>query len=268
MTQVPFPVPARCVPGCAATRSSPTSKAPCTASPGPGTITSPPTTSTRSCWRYPATRSAPAGYAIGPASLPGSACWSWRRELMPSLVKTFCRWYSTVCGLRNSWAAISGLDKPDPGQPGDLGLLGVSSPSRGGGALAGGLAGGQQLAAGPFGERLHADRGEHVVRGAQLRPRVGPPALAAQPLAVQQVRAGQFGTKAGAAEPADRLAVQALGVLAVAEQRPAARVDPLPPVGLAGAGRLGQQAERAGGQPGSARSCWPPRSARAAPTWR
>ena len=45
-------------PGCAATRSSPTSKAPCTASPGPGTTTSPATTSTRSCWRYPTTCSA------------------------------------------------------------------------------------------------------------------------------------------------------------------------------------------------------------------
>ena len=47
-----------CSPGCAATRSSPTSKAPCTASSGPGTTTSPATTSTRSCWRYPTTCSA------------------------------------------------------------------------------------------------------------------------------------------------------------------------------------------------------------------
>ena len=120
----------------------------------------------------------------------------------------------------------------------------------GGGARAGGLAGGPQLAAGPLGERLHADLSEHLVRGAQLRPRLGPPALAAQPLTVQQVGAGELGPNAGAAEPADRLAVPALGVLAVAEQRPAARVDPLPPVGLADAGRLGQSAERAGGQPG------------------
>jgi hypothetical protein len=66
------------------------------------------------------------------------------------------------------------------------------------------------------------------VRGAQLRPRLGPAALAAQPLAVQQVRAGEFGPKAGAAEPVGRLAVPALGVLAVAEQRAAACVDPCP----------------------------------------
>src|SRR3989442_862628 len=33
---------------------------------------------------------------------------------MSSLVKTLCRWYSTVHGLMNSWAAIAGLDRPSP----------------------------------------------------------------------------------------------------------------------------------------------------------
>jgi hypothetical protein len=103
--------------------------------------------------------------------------------------------------------------------------------------------------AGALGERLHADRGEHVVRGAQLRPRVGLPALAAQPLAEQQVRARQLGPKAGTAQPVDRLAIPALGVLAVTEQRPGTRIDPLPPVGLPDAGGLGQPVERVGGQP-------------------
>ena len=84
----------------------------------------------------------------------------------------------------------------------------------------------------------------------QLRPRLNTPALVAQTLAVEQMRAGEFGTKAGAAQPADRLAIGALGVLAVAEQRPAARVDPRPPVALADDGRLGQSAERVRGQPG------------------
>ncbi len=42
--------------------------------------------------------------------------------------------------------------------------------------------------------------------------------------------------------------VPALGVLAVAEQRPGTGVDPLPPVRLADAGRLGQPAERVGGE--------------------
>ena len=84
------------------------------------------------------------------------------------------------------------------------------------------------------------------MRGVQLRPSVGPAALATQPLTVQQVRAGELGPKAGTAQPADRLAIGALGVLAVVEQRPAARVGPLPPVGLANAGGLSQPGERAG----------------------
>ena len=45
---------------------------------------------------------------------------------------------------------------------------------------------------GPLGERLAAHRGEHVVRGAQLLARVEPPALAAQPLAVEQVGAREL----------------------------------------------------------------------------
>ena len=54
-------------------------------------------------------------------------------------------------------------------------------------------AGGQQLAAGALGERLHADGVESVVRGAQLFARVDAPALAAQPLAVEQLRPGELG---------------------------------------------------------------------------
>ena len=53
-----WPAGSGCSPGCAATRSSPTSRARCTDSSGPGTTTSPATTSTRSCWRCPATCSA------------------------------------------------------------------------------------------------------------------------------------------------------------------------------------------------------------------
>jgi hypothetical protein len=150
-------------------------------------------------------------YAIGPSRpLSGSACRSWRREVILSLAKMLPRWYWIVRGLRNSWAAISGLDKPDLGQPGDLDLLRGELGVHVGGALAGDLAGGPQLAAGALGERRHADRGEHVVRGAQLRPSLGPAALATQPLTVEQVGARQLGTKAGAAQPADRLAIVTL----------------------------------------------------------
>ena len=87
----------------------------------------------------------------------------------------------------------------------------MSSVARLDRALAGRLAGGEQLAAGAFGERLASHRGEHLVRGAQLLAGVEAAALAAQPLAVEEMRAGQLGAHAGAAEPVDRLAVQALG---------------------------------------------------------
>ena len=49
------------------------------------------------------------------------------------------------------------------------------------------LAGGQELALGPPGERLHTHRREHFERGAQLLAGVQAPSLAAQPLAVEKV---------------------------------------------------------------------------------
>ena len=53
------------------------------------------------------------------------------------------------------------------------------------------------------------DRDEQLVGDAQLLARVDAPALAAQPLAVEQVRAGELRPQPGAAEPLDRLAVEA-----------------------------------------------------------
>ena len=93
-------------------------------------------------------------------------------------------------------------------QPRDLRLLRRQLVERLDGALAHRLAGGQQLAAGALGERLHAHLGEHLVRGAQLLAGVDAAVLAAQPLAVEQVRAGERHADAGAAEPLDRLAVE------------------------------------------------------------
>src|SRR5438128_1831047 len=60
-------------------------------------------------------------------------------------------------------------------------------------------------------KRLHAHRVEHLVSGPQL--------LAAQPLAVEQVGTSEFGPEPGAAEPADRLLVAAIRVLARTEPR-------------------------------------------------
>src|SRR5271170_1360167 len=141
-----------------------------------------------------------------------------------------------------------GVGEAAAGQAGDLGLLGGERVARFDGALMGRLTGGRQLAAGTLGERLHAGSSEHVMGDAELRARVGPAALAAQPLPVQQVRPSKLGTKARAVQPVDRLAIGVLRVLAVAEQRPAACVYPQPPVGLADARRLGQPLERVGGQ--------------------
>jgi hypothetical protein len=105
---------------------------------------------------------------------------------MASLVKTLCRWYSTVRELMNSRAAISGFGQAGAGQPGDLVLPG-GKPGWGiGAALADPLAGGTQLARGTFGEPVGSHGGEHLVGGAQLPTGVGSPVLPAQPFPVQQ----------------------------------------------------------------------------------
>src|SRR5215469_1705090 len=87
--------------------------------------------------------------------------------------------------------------------------------ARVGRAPADGLAGGQQLAAGPLGERLHADRVEHVVRGAQLRDGLPPagspgtawpnsngaPRLRALPGTTRSGRGSALGTSTDASGP-------------------------------------------------------------------
>jgi hypothetical protein len=80
--------------------------------------------------------------------------------------------------------------------------------------------GGQQLAAGAFCETFHAYRGQHLVRGAKLLARVDTAIFAPEPFAGEPMHAGQFRTHAGAAEPLDRLPVQAIGDLALARQCP------------------------------------------------
>ncbi len=80
-------------------------------------------------------------------------------------------------GLMNRRAPISGFDRPSRASRAIWASWAVSPSLRLDGALAGGLAGGQQLARGALGERLGAHGREHVVRGAQLLARVQPPAL-------------------------------------------------------------------------------------------
>jgi len=89
-----------------------------------------------------------------------------------------------------------------PGELRDLALLRgqrIAALGRGPGrALAGGLSGSRQLLAGPFSESLQAHRVQRLVRGAELLAGPRAVALAAQPLAVEQVRAGDLGTTLGA----------------------------------------------------------------------
>ena len=124
-------------------------------------------------------------------SVAGRTRSSWLRELMSSLMKTLRRWYWTVRGLMNSRVPISGFESPSRASRAIWASWAVSSSRVSTRALAGGLAGGQQLAAGPLGERLDAHRRQHLVGGAQLLARVDAPVLASQPLAVEQMARGR-----------------------------------------------------------------------------
>src|SRR5262249_46581891 len=94
------------------------------------------------------------------------------------------------------------------------------------GSRSGSLAGSAQFTARLFGEADGARGVEHVLGDAKLASRVAPSFGAAQPLAVEQVRAGQVDGRAAAPELADRFNVGCLGVAALIEQRLAARADP------------------------------------------
>src|SRR3954468_1942644 len=108
------------------------------------------------------------------------------------------------------------------------------------------LAGGLKLVAGALGERLHADRGQHLVGRAQLFARVDTAVLAAQPLPVEQMSARELWTKRGPCQSLDRLAIQELGARTLAQECPTARLYPPPPVGVGGRGRGNHALERSG----------------------
>ncbi|MGI8449023.1 MAG: hypothetical protein ACR2MP_17955 [Streptosporangiaceae bacterium] len=72
---------------------------------------------------------------------------------------------------------------------------------------------------------------------AELLTSVVAPALAAEPLAVEQLGASEFDADAGAAEPTDCVAVVRLGVLVFADQCPRTFLEPECPVGAARADR-------------------------------
>ena len=170
---------------------------------------------------------------------------------MPSLANTLRRCHSTVRARQEQLGADLRVGQAVPRQPGDVGLLRGERGRRLDAALAHLLAGGDQLPAGALGERRHADRGEHVVGGAQLRARVRAAALPAQPLAVEQVRAGQLRAQPGPAEPVDRLAVQVARRLRRRSAAPgSAPRCPAPKSVPPGLRRLRQPLERVGGELG------------------
>src|SRR5258707_7089099 len=149
---------------------------------------------------------------------------------MASLAKTLLRWHSTVRALMNSRAPISGLDRPSRASGVIWAYWAVSWV----------LAGTVRLrAVSPVAASSRRARSanasmpifvQHGVGGAQLLARVAAAALAAQPFPVEQVSAGQLGAVPGPAEVADRLAVQAVSGLAVAEQRADAGFHPHRPL--------------------------------------
>src|SRR3954468_3236776 len=132
------------------------------------------------------------------------------------------------------------------GEPRDLALLRGQIVASLDGSPPHLLAGGLKLLAGALGERLHADRGQHLVGRAQLVARVDPAVLAAQPLPVEQMSPGELGTPPGPCQSLDRLAIQALGALTLAQECPAARLYSPAPVGVAGRGRCHHALERTG----------------------
>src|SRR3954447_26190683 len=115
-------------------------------------------------------------------------------------------------------------------EPCDLQLLRSQVVARLSAALAHLLSGGEQLVARALGEQVHADAREQLVRGAQLRACVDAPVCAAQPFAVEQVRPRQLRTKPRPPQPLDRLRVESLGRVPIAQQRPRTCLHPAAPV--------------------------------------
>ena len=86
------------------------------------------------------------------------------RELIPSLPNILVRCHSTVRGLRNSWAPISGFVCPSPARRATCTSWGGQLVERLDRALAHRLARGEQLTARALGVRLCAHVREHRVR--------------------------------------------------------------------------------------------------------
>ena len=118
---------------------------------------------------------------------------SCRREVMPSLRKMLRRCASIVRGLRKSSAATSREVAPVATSRAICASCAVSASLGWVPRFRGVLAGGAELTCGTLGERLRSHVREQLVGGAELVPGVLTAALPAEPLAVDEVRAGEVG---------------------------------------------------------------------------
>ena len=147
------------------------------------------------------------------------------RELIPSLPNTLLRCHSTVRGLRNSWAPISGFVWPPAARHATCASCGVSSSS---------VSTVRLRTVSPVAcssrRARSATRQRPCPRASrerfELLASVDAAVLAAQPLAVEEVRAGQRLRSADVdpRQPFDRLPVEPLGRGSLGEHRPRARV--------------------------------------------
>ena len=113
-----------------------------------------------------------------------------------------------MCWLMNSPRTDVRVREAVAGEPRDLDFLDGQLLAGLDPALAGALAGGQQLACGPAGECLDPHRIEHLERGAQVLAGVEAAALAPQPLAIGQLGPRELHAHAGAPQAQTRRAVE------------------------------------------------------------
>ena len=136
-----------------------------------------------------------------------------------------------------------GIRQPLGRQACDLRFLGCELVPRLDRALADGLAGGQEFAAGAFGESVRAHRLERGVRGLQLGARVDPAMLTPEPFAVVELRPGVEDDRPGPAQLVDRLEVKRFRFDPIAQQRAHRGLDAPCPFLRARARPLGQARE-------------------------
>ena len=195
---------------------------------------------------------------------PGGTRPRCRRELMSSLVNTLCRWYSTVRGLMNSWAPISGFVRPSRAMRAIWASWGVStsrSPVRLRTVSPVATSSRRARSANPSAP----DPVEAVVRGPQLFACVDAPVLATQPFPVEELGARQRGhgirlrrsrsiasrywrsaaspSLSSAREPASMPSAQSVPVACVRPRGDRARSA------VSGAGRCGRRLDQLGERP-------------------